>query len=59
VDNVVLYDGLVMGNHAPTRSQPIHQDASFLTLNVALNSMDDYEGGGTYIEALDEILKIN
>jgi len=59
VDDVVLYDGLVMGNHAPTRSQPIHRDASLLTLNVALSTMEDYEGGGTYIEALDEILKID
>lgn len=59
LDDVTLYDGLVMGNIAPTRSQPIHRDASLLTLNVALSSLDDYEGGGTYIQALDEILKID
>eukprot|EP00536_Pseudo-nitzschia_multiseries_P001065 jgi/Psemu1/180020/e_gw1.13.89.1 len=59
VDDVVLYDGLVLGNLAPTRSQPIHRDASLLTLNVALSPLDDYDGGGTYIEALDEILKID
>ena len=59
VDDLVLYDGLVLGKQAPTRSQPIHRDASLLTLNVALSALDDYDGGGTYIEALDETLKIN
>jgi tetratricopeptide (TPR) repeat protein len=59
VDDLVLYDGLVLGNLAPTRSQPIHRDASLLTLNVALSAPGDYEGGGTYIEALDETLQID
>lgn len=57
-DDIVLYDGLVLGNLAPTQSQPIHRDASLLTLNVALSPPSDYDGGGTYIEALDEILQI-
>jgi hypothetical protein len=56
---LILYDGLVLGHQAPSRSQPIHRDASLLTLNVALSSLDDFQGGGTYIEALDETLKIN
>jgi len=59
LDDLVLYDGLVLGNHAPTRSQPIHRDASLLTLNVALSAPTEYEGGGTYVEALDEILIID
>mmetsp|Transcript_29097 Transcript_29097/g.78768 ORF Transcript_29097/g.78768 Transcript_29097/m.78768 type:complete len:516 (+) Transcript_29097:221-1768(+) len=59
LENIVLYDGLVLGNQAPTRSQPIHRDASLVTLNVALSSPDDYDGGGTYIQALDEILTID
>ena len=59
VDDLVLYDGLVLGNIAPTRSQPIHRDASLLTLNIALSARDDYDGGGTYIEALDEVLSID
>lgn len=59
VDDLVLYDGLVLGNLAPTRSQPIHRDASLLTLNVALSACGDYEGGGTYIEALDNTLQID
>ncbi len=59
VDDLVLYDGLVLGNHAPTRSQPIHRDASLLTLNVALSAPSEYEGGGTYVEALDETLVID
>ena len=57
-DDIVLYDGLVLGNLAPTQSQPIHRDASLLTLNVALSTPSDYEGGGTYIEALDDIMQI-
>ena len=59
VDDLVLYDGLVMGNLAPTRSQPIHRDASLVTLNVALSGCEEYDGGGTYVEALDEILTID
>jgi hypothetical protein len=59
VDDLVLYDGLVLGNLAPTRSQPIHRDASFLTLNCALSARGDFEGGGTYIEALDDTLQID
>lgn len=59
VNDLVLYNGLVLGNQAPTRSQPIHRDASLLTLNVALSTPQrDYDGGGTYLEALDEILYI-
>ncbi len=57
-DDIILYDGLVLGNLAPTQSQPIHRDASLLTLNVALSSTSDYDGGGTYIEALDDIMQI-
>jgi tetratricopeptide (TPR) repeat protein len=59
VGNLILYDGLVLGHQAPSRSQPIHRDASLLTLNVALSSLDEFDGGGTYIEALDQTLKIN
>lgn len=57
--NLVLYDGLVLGHQGPSRSQPIHRDASLLTLNVALSSLDEFDGGGTYVEAIDETLKIN
>ena len=59
VDDLVLYDGLVLANLGQTRSQPIHRDASLVTLNVALSPVTDYEGGGTYIEALDEVLRID
>lgn len=59
VDHLTLYDGLVLGAQAPSRSQPIHRDACLLTLNVALTCpTNDYQGGGTYIEALDETLTI-
>ena len=59
VGNLVLYDGLILGTRAPSRSQPIHRDACLLTLNIALSSLDGYDGGGTYIESLDRTLKIN
>lgn len=52
-DTLTVYDGLILGNIAPSRSQPVHRDASLLTINIALSSPDnDYEGGGTYIEGL-------
>ena len=31
-----------------------HRDGSVVSFNIALNSLDDYEGGGTYVARLDE-----
>ena len=31
-----------------------HRDGSVVSFNIALNSADDYEGGGTYVARLDE-----
>lgn len=53
VQNLAVYDGLILGNIAPSKSQPVHRDASLLTLNIALSSPEDFEGGGTYIEGLE------
>lgn len=53
VENLSVYDGLILGSIAPSRSQPVHRDASLVTLNIALSSPDDFEGGGTYIEGLE------
>lgn len=51
-EELVLYDGLILGSVAPSLSQPVHRDASLLTLNIALSSPDDFENGGTYVEGL-------
>jgi hypothetical protein len=52
-EEVTVYDGLILGGIAPTTSQPVHRDASLLTLNIALSSPDDFAAGGTYIEGLE------
>lgn len=52
--DLTLHDALIIGYIGPCRSQPVHRDASLLSLNVALSSREDYAGGGgTYFEALD------
>jgi len=53
VEDLSVYDGLILGSIAPSMSQPVHRDASLVTLNIALSSPDDFEGGGTYIEGLE------
>jgi tetratricopeptide (TPR) repeat protein len=52
MEHLTVYDGLILGSIAPSRSQPVHRDASLLTLNIALSSPDNFEAGGTYIEGL-------
>jgi len=54
VEDLAVYDGLILGSIAPSTSQPVHRDASLLTLNIALSSPHDFEGGGTYIEGLED-----
>jgi hypothetical protein len=50
----VLYDALILGIVAPAKSQPIHRDASLVTINIALSSTESFRGGGgTYFEGLD------
>lgn len=34
-----------------------HRDGCQLTVTVALNTWDDYEGGGTFFEPLDKALR--
>jgi hypothetical protein len=34
-----------------------HRDGCLLTVTVALNSLDAYEGGGTFFEPLDSALR--
>ena len=49
-----LNDALIIEYVAPSRSQPIHRDASVMSLQIALSPMDHYSGGGTYFEAFEE-----
>ena len=49
--DLTLNDALVIGYIGPSKSQPIHRDASILSLQIALSPIDDYVGGGTYFEA--------
>lgn len=53
IEDMTMYDGLILSNIGAAKSQPVHRDASLLTLNIALSSTDDYVGGGTYFEALE------
>ena len=34
----------------------LHRDGKLITANIALNDMNDYEGGGTYIEGLHHFM---
>ena len=34
----------------------LHRDGLFITANIALNNLDDYEGGGTYVEGLRDFM---
>jgi tetratricopeptide (TPR) repeat protein len=58
--NLTLNDALIIGYGyfgGPSRSQPLHRDASILSLNIALSPQSDYEGGGTYFQGIDSILQ--
>ncbi|GMI03078.1 hypothetical protein TrRE_jg4601 [Triparma retinervis] len=55
VPDLTAYDGLILGSIAPSQSQPVHRDASLLTLNIPLSDSHDYTGGGTYIEGISEL----
>ncbi|CAJ1952358.1 unnamed protein product [Cylindrotheca closterium] len=57
-ESMTLNDGLVLGYIAPSKSQPIHRDASLLTLQIALSPQELFTEGGTYIEGLHESLQV-
>ena len=49
-----MYDALVIRYDAAkggTR-QPMHRDAALLSVNIALSSPDEYEGGGTLFQTV-------
>lgn len=54
--DLTLNDGLVLGYIGPSRSQPIHRDASLLTLQISLSQTSDFTEGGTYFEGLQDSL---
>ncbi|KAJ1622952.1 hypothetical protein T492DRAFT_1058500 [Pavlovales sp. CCMP2436] len=53
-EQLTLNDALIIGYIGPSRSQPVHRDASLLSLNVALSPRGAYEGGGgTYFPSIE------
>jgi hypothetical protein len=53
-NNLTLNDALIIGYKTKTQLQPIHRDASIVSLNIALESpKSNYQGGGTYFEGID------
>jgi len=51
---IVKYD--VKGGQAELKP---HRDGSVLSFNIALNSADDFEGGGTWFDSCDDPIKID
>lgn len=57
---LAVYDALVIkydASRGGTR-QPMHRDAALISVNVALNSAEDYSGGGTFFEPLGDVLTL-
>jgi tetratricopeptide (TPR) repeat protein len=60
-EDLCLYDALIIGYGCfggDSRSQPVHRDASLLSLNVALSPPSNYQGGGTYVEGVSDTPRI-
>ena len=55
---LTLMDTLIIGYIGPSRSQPIHRDASLLSLQIALSPLSDHTAGGTYFEGLENPIKM-
>jgi tetratricopeptide (TPR) repeat protein len=58
LDPMVLYDGLILSHIGPSRNQPLHRDASLVTMNIALSDPSEFTGGGTYIDGMNTTLPI-
>lgn len=58
LDLMVLYDGLILSHIGPSRNQPLHRDASLVTLNIALSDPSEFTGGGTYIDGMNTTVPI-
>jgi tetratricopeptide (TPR) repeat protein len=51
---VIRYNGDKAKDQKYGASQPLHRDGGMISVNIALNSMDEFEGGGTFFEGLLE-----
>ena len=54
-DELAVYDALVIAYDASGGGgirQPMHRDASLISINIALSPPDAFTGGGTYFETL-------
>ncbi len=54
-DELAVYDALVIAYDASGGGgvrQPMHRDASLISINIALSPPSAFEGGGTYFETL-------
>ena len=65
VNNSIGFDGEdephLVKYHGKAKGTALHRDNSkfvYVTVNVALSSQDDFEGGGTYIQALDKTISL-
>jgi tetratricopeptide (TPR) repeat protein len=60
VGELVVYRALVVQYDAAARltHQPVHRDASLFSVIVPLNRRSEYQGGGTYIEALGKAIAL-
>ncbi|CAM9268182.1 unnamed protein product [Discosporangium mesarthrocarpum] len=58
--SLLVYDALVIKYNATQApgGQPVHRDNSLVSINIALNPEDEYEGGGTWMEPLQETIRI-
>ena len=56
-DSIRIIDAFVVRYSADKqRSLPLHCDQSQFSLTIAMNSLDDYEGGGTFFAQTGEVV---
>ena len=55
--STVVLPGLILPRSRQQRYLPLHTDESTHSCTIALNSIDEYEGGGTYFASADETIR--
>ncbi|KAL1525112.1 hypothetical protein AB1Y20_019984 [Prymnesium parvum] len=58
---LAVYDALIIkydASRGGTR-QPTHRDAALISMNIALNSADEYSDGGTYFQPMAKVLTLD